>query len=62
MHDFLDSHQPPSTAMNSAKNAQIIAAMDQLESQDVVNYAAAARATKVHGTTLAWRYRGETVS
>jgi hypothetical protein len=47
VYDFLDSHQPPSTAMNSAKNAQIIAAMDQLESQDVVNYAAAARATEV---------------
>jgi len=62
MHDFLDSHQPPSTAMNSAKSAQIIAAMDQSDSQDVVNYAAAARATEVHRTTLARRYRSETVS
>jgi hypothetical protein len=28
---------PPSTAMNSTKNARISAAMDQLDSQDVLN-------------------------
>jgi Tc5 transposase DNA-binding domain len=62
MHDFFDSHQPPSTAMDSAKNARIRAAMDHLDSQDVLNYAAAARAFKVDPTTLARRYRGKTVS
>jgi hypothetical protein len=62
MHDFFDSHQPSSTAMDSAKNAQIRAAMDQLDSQDVLNYAAAARAFEVDPTTLAQRYRSETVS
>jgi hypothetical protein len=61
MHDFFDSHQPPSTAMDSAKNVRIRAAMDQLDSQDVLNYAAAVRAFKVDPMTLAQRYRGETV-
>jgi hypothetical protein len=48
--------------MDSAKNARIKAVMNQLDSQDVLNYAAAARAFKVDPTTLARRYRGETVS
>jgi hypothetical protein len=38
--DFFDSHQPSSTAMDSAKNTQINTAMDQLDSQDVFNHAA----------------------
>jgi hypothetical protein len=48
--------------MDSAKNARISAAMDQLDSQDVLNYAATARAFKIYPTTLARRYRGQTVS
>jgi Tc5 transposase DNA-binding domain len=48
--------------MDSAKNAQIDAAMAQLDSQKTLNYAAAARAFGIHPTTLARRYKGKTVS
>jgi hypothetical protein len=48
--------------MDSAQNTRINAAMDELDSQDVLNYAAAARAFKIHPTTLARRYKGQTVS
>jgi hypothetical protein len=48
--------------MDSAKNTQIDAAMAQLDSQKTLNYAAAARAFKIHSTTLARHYKGKTVS
>jgi hypothetical protein len=48
--------------MDSAKNAQIDAAMAQLDSQKTLNYAAAARVFGIHPTTLARRYKGKTVS
>jgi hypothetical protein len=48
--------------MDSTKNARIDAAMAQLDSQKTLNYAAAARAFRIHPTTLARRYRGKTVS
>jgi Tc5 transposase DNA-binding domain len=48
--------------MESTKNDRIEAAMAVLDSQSTLNYAAAARAFKIHPTTLARRYRGKTVS
>jgi hypothetical protein len=48
--------------MDSTKNAYISTAMDQLNSQSTLDYAAAARAFGIHPTTLAWRYKGKTVS
>jgi Tc5 transposase DNA-binding domain len=48
--------------MDSTKNARIKAAMAMLDSQSTLNYVAAARAFQIHPTTLARRYRGQTVS
>jgi hypothetical protein len=48
--------------MDSTKNDRIKAAMDQLDSQRALNYAAAARDYNTHRTTLARRYNGKTVS
>ena len=48
--------------MDSTKNDRIKAAMDQLDSQEVPNYAAAARAHNIDRTTLMRRYKGKTVS
>jgi hypothetical protein len=48
--------------MDSTKNAYINAAMDQLDNQNTLNYAAAARAFGIHPTALARRYKGKTVS
>jgi hypothetical protein len=48
--------------MDSTKNDRIEAAMDQLDSQRALNYAAAARDHYVDPTTLARRYNGKTVS
>jgi Tc5 transposase DNA-binding domain len=62
MPDFPLSQQPTSTAMDSTKNDRIKAAMDQLDSQEVLNYAAAARDHYISPTTLARRYNGKTVS
>jgi hypothetical protein len=62
MLDFLLHRQPTSTAMDSTKNDRIKAAMDQLDSQKVLNYAAAARDHHISPMTLARRYRGKTVS
>jgi Tc5 transposase DNA-binding domain len=62
MHDFANPHPPSSTAMDSTKNDRINAAMTQLDSQEAVNYAAAARAHNIHPTTLARRYNSKTVS
>jgi Tc5 transposase DNA-binding domain len=62
MHDFLPPQQPSSTAMDSTKNDRIRAAMDQLDSQKALNYAAVARDHHIDRTTLARRYNGKTVS
>jgi hypothetical protein len=62
MPDFPLSQQPTSTAMDSTKNDRIKAAMDQLDSQKVLNYATAARDHYISPTTLARRYNGITVS
>jgi hypothetical protein len=43
------------------QNARIDAAMAQLDSQETLNYAAAARAFGIHSTTLARRCKGKTV-
>jgi hypothetical protein len=48
--------------MNSTKTARINAAINQLDSQETLNYAAAARAFQIDPTTLARRYKGRTVS
>jgi Tc5 transposase DNA-binding domain len=48
--------------MDSTKNARIEAAMDQLDSQKKLNFAAAVRAYEIHPTTPARRYRGNAVS
>ena len=48
--------------MDSTKNDRINAAMDQLDSQMALNYAAAARDHNIDRTTLARRYKGKTVS
>jgi hypothetical protein len=48
--------------MDSTKNDRIKAAMDQLDSQKVLNYAAAARDHHISPMTLARRYKGKTVS
>jgi ActR/RegA family two-component response regulator len=62
MHGFPHPQPSSSTAMDSTKNDRIKAAMDQLDSQKALNYAAAARDHNVHRTTLARRYCGKTVS
>jgi Tc5 transposase DNA-binding domain len=62
MHDFSHPQPSSSTAMDSTKNGRIEAALDQLKSQKILNYAAAARDHDVHRTTLARRYCGKTVS
>jgi hypothetical protein len=62
MPDFPLSQQPTSTAMDSTKNDRIKAAMDQLDSQRVLNYAAAARDHYISPTTLARHYNSKTVS
>jgi hypothetical protein len=62
MHDFANPQPPSSTAMDSTKNDCINAAMDQLDSQEALNYAAAARAHNIYPTTLARRYNSKTVS
>jgi hypothetical protein len=46
--------------MKSIKNTRIEAAMQLLDSQSTLNYTAAAKASQIHSTTLARRYRGET--
>jgi hypothetical protein len=46
--------------MESTKTARIEAAMELLDSQSTLNYAAAAKAFQIHPTTLARRYRGKT--
>jgi Tc5 transposase DNA-binding domain len=48
--------------MYITKNDRIDAALDQLDSQSTLNYAAAARDNHIHPTTLAWRYNGKSVS
>jgi Tc5 transposase DNA-binding domain len=48
--------------MEPTKNARIEAAMELLDSQSTLNYAAAARAFQIHPTTLARRYRCETTT
>jgi Tc5 transposase DNA-binding domain len=48
--------------MDSTKNDRIKAAMDQLDSQRALNYAAAARDHHIDRMTLARRYNGKTVS
>jgi hypothetical protein len=62
MPDFPLSQQPTSTAMDSTKNDRIKAAMDQLDRQKVLNYAAAARDHYIGPRTLARRYNGKPVS
>jgi hypothetical protein len=62
MHDFATPQPSSSTTMDSTKNDRIKAAMDQLDSQRALNYAAAARDHNIHRTTLARRYNGKTVS
>jgi Tc5 transposase DNA-binding domain len=62
MHDFANPQPSPSTAMGSTKNDRINAALDALDSQTVLNYAAAARAHNIDRTTLSRRYKGKTVS
>jgi hypothetical protein len=62
MHDFLLPQQPSSIAMESTKNDRIKAAMDQLDSQRALNYAAAARDHHIDPTTLVRRYNSKTVS
>jgi hypothetical protein len=62
MIDFLLHRQPTSTAIDSTKNDRIKAAMDQLDSQKVLNYAITARDHYISPITLARRYRGKTVS
>jgi Tc5 transposase DNA-binding domain len=62
MHDFLPSQPTSLTAMDSTKNDRIKAAIDQLDSQKALNYAAAARDHHINRTTLARRYNGKTVS
>jgi hypothetical protein len=48
--------------MEPTKNARIKAAMELLNSQSTLNYAAAARAFQIHPTTLARQYRCETTT
>jgi Tc5 transposase DNA-binding domain len=48
--------------MYTTKNDRIDAALDQLDSQSTLNYAAAARGNHIHPTTLARRYNGKSVS
>jgi hypothetical protein len=62
MIDFLLHQQPTLIAMDSTKNDQIKAAMDQLDSQKVLNYTAAAIDHYISPMTLARRYNGKTVS
>jgi Tc5 transposase DNA-binding domain len=62
MHDFAPPQPSSSTAMDSAKNDRIKAAMDQLDSQRALNYAAAVRDHNIDRTTLARRYNSKTVS
>jgi hypothetical protein len=59
MLDFVLHRQPTSTAMDSTKNDRIKAAMDQLDSQKVLNYAAADRDHYISSMTLARRYRAK---
>ena len=47
---------------NSTKNDRINAALEALDSQNLLNYAAAAREFEVHRTTLMRRYCGKSVS
>jgi transposase-like protein len=61
MHDFAPPQPSSSTAMDSAKNDRIKAAMDQLNSQRALNYAAVARDHNIDRTTLARRYNSKTV-
>jgi hypothetical protein len=62
MLDFLLHQQPTSTAIDFTKNDRIKAAMDQLDSQKVLNYAAATRDHHISPMTLAQRYRDKTFS
>jgi hypothetical protein len=62
MHEFATPQPSSSTAMDSTKNDRIKAAMDQLDSQEAVDYAAAARDHNIDRTTLWRRYNGKTVS
>jgi transcriptional regulator of acetoin/glycerol metabolism len=62
MHEFATPQPSSSTAMDSTKNDRIKAAMDQSDSQEAVDYAAAARDHNIDRTTLWRRYNGKTVS
>jgi hypothetical protein len=62
MPDFALPQPSSSTAMDSTKNDRIKAAIDELNSQKALNYAAAARANNIDRTTLSRRYNGKTVS
>jgi hypothetical protein len=62
MHDFPHPQPSSSTAMDTTKDGRIKAAIDQLDSQKALNYAAAARDHNIHHTTLARRHCGKTVS
>jgi transposase-like protein len=62
MPDFASPQPSSSTAMDSTKNDQIKAEIDDLDSQRALNYAATARAHNINRMTLARRYNGKTVS
>jgi predicted transcriptional regulator len=48
--------------MDSTKNDRIKAAIDELNNQKTLNYAAVARAHNIDRMTLSRRYNGKTVS
>jgi transposase-like protein len=62
MPDFAAPQPSSSTAMDFTKNDQIKAAIDELDSQKTLNYAAIARAHNVNHTTLSRRYNNKTIS
>jgi Tc5 transposase DNA-binding domain len=62
MHTFHPAHARTSHANSMDHNARIQAAITDLESQERVNYRAAAKKWNLDRTTLARRHRGETGS
>src|ERR1700733_7255894 len=62
MHTFYIPHRQSFNANNMDHNARIQAAITDLESQERINYAVTAKKWNLDRTTLARRYRGETVS
>ena len=61
MHTFHTAHARTSHANSMDHNARVLAAIADLDSQERVNYSATAKRWNLERTTLARRFRGETV-